>query len=119
MIKRFDSHSPGIFDASPHEFRSKWKSVQRAVNVFCERFIREYVTSLQRRQKWLTNHRNFQENDLILTKDDHLPRSHWTLGRVTKVFQGKDSIIGSVEIKLPNNKVIRPSSKLCLLESSV
>ena len=45
-----------IQDTSPHEYRSKWKSVQRAVNLFWERFIREYVPSLQRRQKWLTNH---------------------------------------------------------------
>ena len=56
LIKRFDNHSPGIFDTSPHEYRSKWKSVQRAVNLFWERFIRECVPSLQRRQKWLTNH---------------------------------------------------------------
>ena len=70
LIKRFDNHSPGIFDTSPHEHRSRWKSVQRAVNLFWERFIREYVPSLQRRQKWLTNHRKFQENDLILIKDD-------------------------------------------------
>ena len=52
-------------------------------------------------------------------KDDHLPRLHWPLGRVTKVFQGKDSIIRSVEIKLPNNKVTQPSAKLCLLKSSM
>ena len=45
--------------------------------------------------------------------------SHWPLDRVTKVFQGKDSIIRSVKIKLPNNKVIQPSVKLCLLESSI
>ena len=49
LIKRFDNHSPGIFDTSPHEYRSKWKSLQRAVNLFWERFIREYLPSLQRR----------------------------------------------------------------------
>ena len=119
LIKRFDNHSPGIFDTSPHEYRSKWKSVQRAVNLFWERFMREYIPSLQWRQKWLTNHWNFQENNLVLIKDDHLPRSHWPLGRVTKVFQGKDSIIRSVEIKLPNSKVLQSSAKLCLLERSM
>ena len=56
LIKRFDNHSPGIFDTSPHEYRSKWKSVQRAVNLFWECFIREYVSLLQWHQKWLTNH---------------------------------------------------------------
>ena len=40
LIKKFDNHSPGIFDTSPHEYRSKWKSVQRAVNLFWERFVR-------------------------------------------------------------------------------
>ena len=119
LIKRIDNHSPGIFDTSPHEYRSKWKSVQRAVNLFWECFIREYVSLLQWHQKWLTNHWNFPKNNLVLIKDDHLPRSHWPLCIVTKVFQDKDSIIRSVEVKLPNNKVIQPSAKLCLLESSM
>ena len=38
LIKRFDNHSPGIFDTLPHEYRSKWKSVQRAVNLFLGTF---------------------------------------------------------------------------------
>ena len=113
LSKKFENHSAGIFDTSPREYRSIWKSGQRVANLFWGRFIRECVLWLQRRQKRLTNHRNFEENDLVLIKDDHLPGSHWSLDRVTKAFQGKDKIIRSIEIKLPNNKTIRPSAKLC------
>ena len=34
LIKRFDNHSPGLLDTSPHEYRSKWKSVQTASKSF-------------------------------------------------------------------------------------
>ena len=49
----FDNHSPRLFDTSPHKYRSKWKSVYKAANLFWERFLKEYVPSLQRCQKWL------------------------------------------------------------------
>ena len=119
MIKKFGNYSPEIFDTSPHKYRAKWKSVQEAANLFCEHFIREYVPPLQWRQKWLTNFQNFKENKLISLKDDHLSPLYWPPGRVTKVFQDKDSIVRSVDIKLPYNKIIRSSAKLCILEKFV
>ena len=42
-----------VFDTSPHKYRSKWKSVYKAANLFWERFLKEYVPSLQRCQKLL------------------------------------------------------------------
>ena len=46
LSKTFDNHSTGIFDISLHEYRSKLKSVQRGVNLFQERFFKEYVALL-------------------------------------------------------------------------
>ena len=46
LSKTFDNHSTGIFHTSLHDYRSKLKSVQREVNLFRERFFKEYVPLL-------------------------------------------------------------------------
>ena len=46
----------------------------------------------------------------------HTPRSNWPLGRIVKLYPGKDGIVRSVKVKTPNSELIRPSRQLYLLE---
>ena len=47
---------------------------------------------------------------------NHTPRSHWSLGRIVKVYAVKDGIVRSVKVKTPNSELIRPSRQFYLLE---
>ena len=47
---------------------------------------------------------------------DHAPRPHWPLGQIVEVYPGKDGIVRSVEVKTPNNELIRSSRQLYLIE---
>jgi predicted KAP-like P-loop ATPase len=84
---------PGIFEDSEISSRKQWKQGQVLANHFWPRWIREYLPLLQARRKWLTPKRNLKVNDLVLVVDSALPRSHWSLGRVTKVFPGIDGLV--------------------------
>ena len=41
------------------------------------------------------------------------------MGRITNVFQEKDGIVRTVELKTARNRLIPPAGRLCLLEKSI
>ena len=96
--------------------RSKWKSVQAGVNLFWKRWISEYLPTLTKRLKWATDQPNIRVGDLVIVRQNSIPRYHWPLGRVIKCFKGTDSIVRSVQLKLSNSEVTRPVQAICLLE---
>ncbi len=89
---------PGIFQDSEISSRKQWKRAQVLANHFWARWIREYLPLLLARRKWLTLKRNLKVDDLVLVVDAVQPRSHWSLGRVTKVFPGKDGLVRTAEV---------------------
>ena len=56
-------------------------------------------------------------NDLVLIRQDKIPRLQWPIGRVINVFPGKDSLIRSVEIKTEKGIFKRDIKNLHFLES--
>ena len=109
---------PGVFSSQELFSRKQWRHAQFLTNCFWSRWIREYVLTLQRRHKWLLNRRNLAVNDLVLVVDNTAPRCRWLLGRVMKVFPGEDARVRSAEVKTKHSKLIRPITKLCLLEEA-
>jgi hypothetical protein len=81
--------------------------------------MKEYLPVLQERQKWIGERRNLEVDDLVLVVDKNIPRGRWLLGRCMKpVFPGRDGRIRTAEIKTKESSLIRPISKLCLLEEA-
>ncbi|XP_038068389.1 uncharacterized protein LOC119737840 [Patiria miniata] len=98
------------------QYGKRWKHVQLLVERFWKRWTAEYLPTLQRRQRWLEPQANFKAGDLVLVKDDNLPRSQWPLARILKTFPGADGLVRSVEVRTATGNHVRPITKLCLLE---
>ena len=109
---------PGIFAKEDVYSRKQWRHAQFIANCFWSRWVREYNPMLQHRHKWLLNRRNLAVNDLVLVVDNTLPRCRWLLGRVTKVFPGEDARVRTAEVKTKTSRLVRPVTKLCLLEEA-
>ena len=64
--------------------------------------------------------REIKLGELVLIKDEVIPRCQWHIGRVYKLQKGTDNNIRGVYLQVINNKnnvyVNRPVTKLCLLE---
>ena len=116
IIKKFDNFAPGDFNKDLISTRKKFKSEQSYSNEFWRRFVKEYITWLNKRTKWFRDQRNFEVGNLVLMHQNNIPQSHWPLGRITKVFPSNDNVVRSVKVKLPNSLMIRPTTSLCLLE---
>ncbi|XP_068726424.1 uncharacterized protein [Montipora capricornis] len=109
---------PGVFTKEELYTRKQWRHAQFLADCFWSRWLREYVPTLQHRHKWLLKKRNLAFNDLVLIVDNSVPRCLWMLGRVTRVFPGQDAFVLTAEVKTKNSVLVRPVTKLCLLEEA-
>lgn len=67
---------------------------------------KEFLQTLQVRSKWMSPRRNICVGDVVLIKDDNLPRNEWRLARVDGTSAGNDGhcrtakiIIGSQNLE--------------------
>ena len=115
LTKYFSSNESSQSDSNS---RKRWKSVQALANMFWTRFIKACFPTLQEREKWNKITRNFVISDIILVKNENIPRSFWPLARIINVHVGNDGIVRSCKIKLDNNILRGTCDKLCLPEEA-
>ena len=106
---------PGTFDRNDVYARRRWRRVQYLSNLFWSRWRKEYLATLQHRQKWTTVKRNLKVGDVVLLKDDNAPRNAWNLGRVTETESDKNDLVRSVSVKTQKSCLRRPVTKIVLL----
>ena len=70
---------PDSFQSADLYCRNRWRRVQHLANEFWSRWRKEFSLSLQQRQKWLEPHRNLCVGDIVIIRDEHLPRNRWQL----------------------------------------
>ena len=112
---------PGVFQRPDLYCRQRWRRVQHITNEFWCRCHKEFVHTLQEKQKWTTKKWNLRINNTVLLKED-APRNQWTLCKIIKTNSDDQGIARSVTLLLGiddnnNRKRIleRPISKLILI----
>lgn len=105
----------GEFDCSGSYSRRRWRRVQYLADLFWKRWKKEYLSLMQKRQKWNVIKGGLNKHDLVLLVDETLPRCHWSLGRVVSVITSADGLIRSAKVKCNKGVVERPIFKLVLL----
>ena len=99
---------PGVFCAADSDVRKRWKQVQYMADQFWRRWTKEYLQTLQVRQKWRDVRENLAVDDVVLLYDEHLPRRKWQLGRVTQVFPDANGKVRQVQVKTGSSSLCRP-----------
>ena len=84
--------------------RHRFEFVQKIVDAFWKKWTREFFPSLLIRQKWHTERRNLQEDDIVLIQDSGLIRGQWKLGRISKAFPSPDGRVRRVEVIYKNTQ---------------
>jgi hypothetical protein len=108
----------GVFHGSD-VYRKHWRQVQHISTQFWKKWTKQYLPELQRRQKWLQKVPNIKVGNLVLILDENLPRGLWPLGLVVETFMGRDGLVRSVRIRTKSNTLVRPITKIVLLEGSL
>ena len=94
------------------ELTEYWRRNQKQLNLFWEFWKQEYLLSLREtsplRHKGVHSQLNRwpKLGEVVVVKDDHLPRGAWKLALIKEFIFGKDGLIRSVRIQLPNKTII-------------
>lgn len=94
---------------------NRWKLVQRLTQQFWQRWSKEYVHSLQQRQKWQSTNRPIEIGDVVLIRDEMLPATKWRLGCVEEVHPGNDGHVRVVTVRCGSSSLKRSIVKICVL----
>eukprot|EP00794_Sanderia_malayensis_P011577 gene11577-12770_t len=110
---------PGSFSRPDQYSRKQWRRVQHLALEFWTRGRKEFLLTLQERQRWLREKRNFQVGDIVLMKSEAM-RCEWPLARITQIFPDERGNVRKAEIQVANNggKLQRPITKLVLIMES-
>ena len=110
--KQLNVPPPGNFQQADLYSRKRWRRVQYLANMFWTRWEREFLVTLQSRNKWTKVQRNAQIRYIVLMIDDRVHRSNWRIGRISDVETDSKEIVSSVKVATKNNELRRPVSKV-------
>jgi hypothetical protein len=91
---------PGNFVKEDVFARKRWRKVQFLADEFWSRWRKEYLSTLQVRQKWHKEQRNMTVGDVVILKDDSLVRGQWRLAKIVDTVVDKDGLVRRVRIRV-------------------
>ena len=118
---RIDGHDPQICN-------KRLKYLDKMLTHIWNRFTPAYIQSLSERhlsRNLPQNGRQPKIGEVVLVKNDKLPRGRWKIARVANVTPGPDGVVRRVELKLPHtegnspDELYRPPRLLVPLECEV
>ena len=90
--------------------------MQSIASQFWDKWLRLYLPELHRRQKWQCVNDNVKVGDLVLVVGENLPRGQWPLGLVIHTYLSRDGLVRSLRLKIGPKELVRPISKIVILE---
>ena len=96
------------------DHRKRYVRAQAYSDAIWNRWLKEYVPSLNRRSKWSNpQERQLKTGDLVWIVEPTSPRGHHPLARVVKLNFGSDAVARSAEVRTSTGCLVRPVVKLC------
>lgn len=94
---------------------TRYDRLEQLKQHFWQRWSREYISELQRRTKWMANKDDIAPNSLVLIKEENVPPFRWRMGRIIRLYSGKDEISRVADIRTATGVIQRACSKICPL----
>ena len=83
---------------------------------FWQRWLKEWIPSLNSRKKWNSEKDDFKVGDVVLVLSTDTLRGHWPLGLTTKAIIGSDGRVRVVNVQVGQKELTRSVHKLVPLE---
>ena len=103
---------PGEFQREDIYLVKRWRRVQYLVNQFWLRWRKEFLLSLQRRQKWVNPQRNMQVGNIVLIKEDNVSRNRWRTARVDEVYASEDGFVRKVKVIVSDRSLTKEGKRV-------
>lgn len=92
-----------------------WDQITAIKQIFWKRWSREYISELQTRIKWSSEHPNITKDAMVIIHEDNVPPQRWQVGRIVNAIPGKDARVRVVDIRTSRGIIQRPIRKVALL----
>ena len=102
---------PGNFTSADLYSRRRWRRVQYLADLFWSRYRKEYLNTLMSRQKWSSQKANLSINDIVIVKEEGLPRNQWKLAKVIQVFPGEDDLVRKVKVQCGSRNISKAGKR--------
>lgn len=100
------------WEDTPSNRLSKWQHIQKMSQQLWQRWSKEYLSTLQTRQRWTQESPPLRVNDVVVVAEDNMPPLHWSLARVTELHPGADKVPRVATIRVRDKLLKRPVAKL-------
>ncbi|XP_055633490.1 uncharacterized protein LOC129773857 [Toxorhynchites rutilus septentrionalis] len=96
-------------------YEVRYKYLHELRKHFWDRWSREYLPELQRKNKWHQPSNNLQIGDLVLVRRQKLPTQQWALGRVLQLKHAPDGKPRLVTLKMRDSEIVQSVHNLSKL----
>ncbi|XP_075157839.1 uncharacterized protein LOC142231104 [Haematobia irritans] len=103
------------YDTHPESVVNRWQRVKVLQQHFCQRWKTEYLRELHKRNKWKNPEKDIEIDSVVVIRDENLPPNEWRIGRVVKLYPGKDKRVRVVDVYTAKGVITRPIVKLVIL----
>ncbi|KAH8288149.1 hypothetical protein KR054_003953, partial [Drosophila jambulina] len=93
----------------------RWRMLSDLKQQFWASWSKDYIASLQHRNKWCVDGRDLEVGCLVLVHEDYMPPQRWLLGRVVATAVGEDGKARMADVRMSGGVIKRAIHKLALL----
>ena len=93
----------------------RWHLCQCLVRHFWQRWENEYLSNINKLNKWRYPTRNVAVGDIVVLQEGGTVPTKWPLGRVVQMHPGQDNLVRVVTLKTAQGTYKRPVSKIAVL----
>lgn len=118
FLRGFVTNSDMLVDETVNTascLRDAYKRSQQLANQMWQRWLKEYLPSINRRTKWFEDKKPLQVNDLVFLVDGK-NRKNWIRGIVEEVLPGPDGRVRQVIVRTAQGVYRRAVANLAVLE---
>lgn len=103
---------PGKFVKEDVYAKKRWRRVQYLSEQFWGRWRKEYLANNTLRQRWHAPRRNVQVDDIVILKEEEIPRNEWKLAKVLEVWKDDDGLVRKAKIQIGEQKLAKGGERL-------
>ncbi|XP_043656377.1 uncharacterized protein LOC122622192 [Drosophila teissieri] len=110
-----ESGTGGVCSKASCAYLKRWRMLSALKQQFWDSWSKDYIASLQQRNKWSVGCRDLEVGCLVGVHEDNVPPQRWLTGRVVATTAGEDGRVRVAEIRTSGGVIKRAIHKLALL----
>ena len=116
LIGRVAGSQPSVsleeVELGPRDIQLAYNLQQSTLEFFWETWSKEYIRNLKSPPASTQNVKDLKLGNVVLLKDSKTKRCKWPLGRIVKLYKGKDDVIRCVDVRTADGSIFKRSVQM-------